>query len=125
MMTKEFIMESFWQHPKGTNCALVAMIKVAILIFGTGKVFKTVLTNNQYHILLRNGKRITLTYAKVKEINKENCIVFSRYKDKKKAIQLKILKENVMLCYAVMVEYLHTHGFKNKVLGRTEAIEYF
>jgi hypothetical protein len=124
-MTTKFIMESFWQHPDGYNCAMVAIIKVALLQFGTEEIFQKIETHKgNYEITLHDHKKISLSERKIKKLNKNNRIEFSIYRLPAKVKSLQILKTYVRLCYAVMLTYLNTYGWKGKCYSIKDAKKY-
>lgn len=122
-MNNFFILESFWQDPKGYNCATVAIIKAAVMKYGIGRVFKTETRISYMIITLRNGKALIVTNEELKRINKENDFRFSRYSEYKKKKDLKRLKDYVCLCFAIMVKYLKEYGFNYEDYTIEEAIE--
>lgn len=107
-------MESFWQPEGATNCATIAIIKVAILHYGIDNVFKVQQKEQNYHITLKDRKKIIIHEDKIKKLNSKNNIAFSRYVNKEKKKQLARLKAYVKLCYAVMITYLNEYGFEEK-----------
>ncbi|GAO44105.1 hypothetical protein [Flavihumibacter petaseus] len=113
-MTDRFIMESFWQHPEAYNCAVVAVIKTAILQYGIGKIFSLRKTNKNYLVRLRNGESLNLTTLEVDQLYKGCSFVYSRYTSGNKQKDLKRLKKYVKICYAIMVKYLHEIGFRDQ-----------
>jgi|GEM_PF-1893012 len=123
-MKLDFIMESFWQNPQSYNCAAVAMIKVAILHFGVGEVFSYKKRNGIYTIRLRDKKQLRISEVEVKRLNHGTAIMYSRFRNKEKAKQLKELRECVELCFAVMVVFLEVYGFSRRQYSRAEAKEY-
>lgn len=123
-MTDQFIMESFWQHPEGYNCATVAMIKVAMLRYGPGNVFKCRKTKHAYHIALRDHRKLTIYKDEVKKFNWGNGFHFSNYKVKEKLKAVSILKEQVQLSYAIMIKYLNRFGFEGERYSIKDAKEY-
>lgn len=123
-MTSKFIMESFWQHPDGTNCATVAIIKAAILRYGIGKIFKLERRHGYAIVTLKNGKPLIITNAELIEVNNESHIVFGKYSSPNKKKDLRELKDHVKLCFAVMVKYLKEYGYRREEYYQTEAIEH-
>jgi hypothetical protein len=119
-MTDRFIMESFWQSQ--ANCASVALIKAAILRYGVNKIFKVEKRLNQLLITLKNGQLMVLSSADINRINRDSRIIFSRYKDQKRKQGLKQLKDDVRLCFAVMVRNLHLNGYDGEEYTESSAI---
>jgi hypothetical protein len=119
-MTDRFIMESFWQSQ--ANCASVALIKAAILRYGVNKIFKVEKRLNQLLITLKNGQLMVLSSADINRINRDSRIIFSRYKDQKRKQGLKRLKDDVRLCFAVIVRNLHLNGYDGEEYTESSAI---
>jgi hypothetical protein len=119
-MEDRFIIESFSQSK--SNCAAIALIKAAIIKYGIGKVVKTKRHNRQWLITMKDKQMVVLNDADINRINRDNKIGFRRHRGSQKRTFSK-LKENVRLCFAVMVRNLQMNGYNGKEYTESAAIK--
>src|SRR5688572_5589225 len=119
-MTSNFIISGFWQ--KKANCASIVLIKAALLQYGIDQVFSNRRKNGHSIITLKDKRIIVLRDIEIREINRKNGIVFSKYRDARKKQMIKKLREYVHLCYAVIVRVIQLYGLEGKEFTQTSAI---
>ena len=120
-MTSKFIIESFWQ--KADNCASIVLIKAALLTYGIGKVFNVNKKNGYLLITLKDKRMLLLTDTEIRKINTTNKIIFARSHDPVKKNRLKKLRQQVELCFAVIVRNLQLNGYDGNEYTLSSAIQ--
>jgi hypothetical protein len=115
-----FIIESFWQ--RAANCVSIALIKAAIMQYGTRDIFHIKKLAGHLLITLRDGTKLVLEQKEIRRINTFNKISFLRPRDLKTKKIIAKLKEIVWLCFAVMIRNLQLYGYAGKEYTRSAAI---
>jgi hypothetical protein len=118
--TDHFIIESFWQSE--SNCAVIALIKAAMIKYGLHNLFKVQQKNDHFIITLHNGRMLILSKQEIKSLNKKNKIRFSHTTDPKKKQHIQQIRGYVHLCFAIIVRSLQLLGYDGKEFTQSAAL---
>ena len=118
-MTSKFIIESFWQQ--GANCVVLAYSKAMLLTYGLRNSFKKRKIGKGNLIILRDKTSLFLSRREIQKLNIGNQIYFWKYSNRKKAKDIRKIKEFVELVFAILVQRLQLIGYNGKEFTRSHS----
>jgi len=118
-MTSKFVIESFWQQ--GANCVVLAYSKAMLLTYGLQNSFKKRKIGKGNLVILRDESSLFLSRKEIQKSNIGNRIYFRKYSNRKKARDIRKIKEFVELVFAILVQRLQLIGYNGKEFTRTHS----
>ena len=118
-MTSKFVIESFWQQ--GANCVVLAYSKAMLLTYGLQNSFKKRKIGKGNLVILRDKSSLFLSRKEIQKSNIGNRIYFRKYSNRKKARDIRKIKEFVELVFAILVQRLQLIGYNGKEFTRTHS----